>query len=79
MSKPIFIELSQQFQVERRVDAPWEYETDTVYEPVWVNTGNIESMSWSGVTRVKMISGDIIHCQGTLAEIMAKISGQVKS
>ena len=79
MSKPIFIELRQQCRIERPVDAPWEYETDTVYEPVWVNAGNIETMSWEGVTRVKMISGEVIQCQETPAGIMAKISEQVKS
>jgi len=79
MSELIFIELSQQCQIVRPVDAPWGYETDTVYEPVWVNAGNIEAMSWAGVTRVKMISGEVIQCQETPAGIMAKISEQVKS
>lgn len=75
MSMPIFIELSQQCRIERRVDAPWEYETDTVFEPTWVNAGNIETMSYQGLSRVKMISGEVIFCRETPEEIIEKLTG----
>ncbi|WP_338636999.1 hypothetical protein V6L80_00860 [Erwinia persicina] len=75
MTIPIFIELSQQCKIERRVDAPWEYETNTVYEPTWVNAGNIETMSYAGLSRVRMISGEIIWVRETPAEIIEKLAG----
>lgn len=76
MSMPIFIELSQQCRIEKRVGAPWEYETDTVYEPTWVNAGNIETMSYAGLSRIRMISGEVIWCKETPAEIIEKLAGQ---
>lgn len=76
MTIPMFIELSQQCKIERAVDTPWEYETDTVYEPTWVNAGNIETMSYAGLSRVRMISGEIIWVRETPAEIIEKLAGQ---
>lgn len=73
---PMFIELSQQCRIERRVDTSWEYETDTVYEPTWVNAGNIETMSYVELSRVRMISGEIILVRETPAEIIEKLAGQ---
>lgn len=65
------VKLSQQCCVERQGKYGWE--ADTVVEDVWVNPAYIESMSWSGVTVIKMQSGDKISVTEHMQSIIKSI------
>ncbi len=70
-----FIKLSQQATVERQGKYGWEPET--VYEPVFVAAGHIASMYFTGLTTLKMTSGERIDVKETPEEIIALLEGEV--
>ncbi|ADW76548.1 hypothetical protein Rahaq_4973 (plasmid) [Rahnella aceris] len=52
------------------------WEDGAKYEPVWVNTNLIESMSWAGLTHIKMSSGDKIKVKEPIEEILQFLKEQ---
>ncbi|WP_394743806.1 flagellar FlbD family protein [Escherichia coli] len=68
------IKLRQQTAVERQGKYGWE--TDTVFEPVFLSSNHIESMSPAGLTYIRMVSGERITVKETPEEIIALINGE---
>lgn len=60
MKEARFITLSRKCNIYRPVDELGG-ETSTVYEPAYINTSQIESMFFSGLTVITMVSGDKIE------------------
>lgn len=67
------IKLSQQTAVERQGKYGWE--TDTIFEPVFLSANHIESMSPAGLTYIRMVSGERITVKETPEEIVSLING----
>lgn len=67
-----FIKLSQKATIERQGMYGWE--TETVYEPVFVVADHIVSMYFAGITILKMTSGERIDVKETPEEIIAMLT-----
>lgn len=70
--RPVIVKLNQQCSVECQGKYGWE--PGTVYEPIYIAVDHIESFSWSGLTYLKMTSGEKIQVIETPEEIMAMIN-----
>lgn len=68
-----FIKLSQRATVERQGKYGWEAEK--IYEPVFIATGHIESLSFAGLTCIRMASGERIQVRETPEQIISLING----
>lgn len=66
----MMIELKEKVVVSRSVDNIIGWEDSVIYEPVWINTDHIESMSFAGLTILNMVSGKKHEVQSTPQEIM---------
>lgn len=66
----MMIELKEKVIVSRSVDDIIGWEDSVIYEPVWINTDHIESMSFAGLTILHMVSGKKHEVQSTPQEIM---------
>lgn len=69
----MIIQLSQQVIISKQADYGWVDGAE--YEPVWVNTNLIESMSWAGLTYIHMSSGDKIKVKEPIEEILPFCEG----
>lgn len=68
----IFLKLAQKVVVQHQGAYGWE--SETVYEPVFVAAGHIVSMFFAGVTILKMTSGERIDVKETPEEIIAMLT-----
>ncbi|HGP3896863.1 TPA: hypothetical protein ACXRWD_002516 [Klebsiella variicola subsp. variicola] len=67
----IFLKLAQKVVVQHQGAYGWE--SETVYEPVFVAADHIISMFFAGITILKMTSGERIEVKETPEEITAMI------
>lgn len=67
----IFLKLAQKVVVQRQGVHGWE--SETVYEPVFVTADHIISMFFAGITILKMTSGERIEVKETPEEITAML------
>lgn len=73
----IFLKLAQKVVVQHQGEYGWE--SETVYEPVFVAADHIISMFFAGITILKMTSGERIEVKETPEEITAMLtSGATK-
>ncbi|HDG9830353.1 TPA: hypothetical protein PGG69_000334 [Raoultella ornithinolytica] len=73
----IFLKLAQKVVVQHQGAYGWE--SETVYEPVFVAADHIISMFFAGITILKMTSGERIEVKETPEEITAMLtSGATK-
>lgn len=63
----MMIELQQKVIVNRQEYGEWVNHAE--YEPVYLDPNRIESMILVGITRIRMISGDVIEVKETPLEI----------
>ena len=68
----IFLKLAQKVVVQHQGAHGWE--SETVYEPVFVAAGHIASMYFAGLTILKMTSGERIDVKETPEEIIAMLT-----
>lgn len=68
----IFLKLSQKVVVQHQGKYGWE--TETVYEPVFVEADHIVSMYFAGIKILKMTSGERIEVKETPEEIIAMLT-----
>lgn len=68
----IFLKLAQKVVVQHQGAYGWE--SDTVYEPVFVAADHIISMFFAGLTVLKMTSGERIDVKETPEEIIAMLT-----
>lgn len=68
-----FIKLSQKGTVEHQGKYGWE--SETIYDPVFIVPDHIESMTTAGLTYIRMASGARIEVRETAEEIIALING----
>lgn len=66
----MMLELKEKAVISRPVDSIIEWEDSVIYEPLWINTDHIESMSFVGLTILHMVSGKKHEVQSTPQEIM---------
>lgn len=68
----IFLKLAQKVVVQHQGAYGWE--SETVYEPVFVAVEHIVSMNFAGLTILKMTSGERIDVKETPEEIIAMLT-----
>lgn len=68
------IELEQQVMIERHDNDGWGRRQE--FQSVWVSPHRIESISVVGITRLRMISGDVIDVRQTPEEILILSFGE---
>lgn len=72
------IKLHEQVTIYTHDNGQWDNEsTRQEYEPVYVNTDCIESMSQAGITRIRMVSGDVLSVFEGVEDIMLAIGKQI--
>lgn len=68
----IFLKLAQKVVVQHQGAYGWD--SETVYEPVFVAANHIISMFFAGLTVLKMTSGERIEVKETPEEIIAMLT-----
>lgn len=68
----IFLKLAQKVVVQHQGAYGWE--SEAVYEPVFVAADHIISMFFAGITILKMTSGERIEVKETPEEIIAMLT-----
>ncbi|HIH4338161.1 hypothetical protein [Klebsiella oxytoca] len=68
----IFLKLAQKVVVQHQSAYGWD--SETVYEPVFVAADHIISMFFAGLTVLKMTSGERIDVKETPEEIIAMLA-----
>ncbi|MEN0615513.1 hypothetical protein [Klebsiella indica] len=66
------IKLSQRATVERQGKYGWE--SETIYEPIFVFADHIESMTSAGLTYIRMVSGARIEARESPEAIIAMLT-----
>lgn len=67
------IKLSQRFTVEKQGEYGWE--TESIYDPIFINVDRIETFYFAGLTLIKFSSGDKVEVRETPEEIIALLEG----
>lgn len=62
--------LNEKVVVSRQTDSIIGWEDVVIYEPVWINSELMESLSFAGLTIVRMVSGKVHEVRETPQEIM---------
>ena len=65
----MLLKLKEKTIISKQVDSIIGWEDSTVYEPIWINSDHIESMSFVGLTILRMTSGEKYEVQSTPEEI----------
>lgn len=66
----MLLKLKEKTIISKQVDSIIGWENSTVYEPIWINPNHIESMSFVGLTILRMTSGQKHEVQSTPEEIV---------
>ncbi|EMN0593170.1 hypothetical protein REW02_001782 [Klebsiella aerogenes] len=69
------IKLSQKFTIEKQGKYGWE--SESIYEPIFINVDRIETFYFAGLTLIKLASGDRVEVRETPEEIIALLEGEV--
>lgn len=70
----MLLKLKEKTIISKQVDSIIGWEDSTVYEPIWINSDHIESMSFVGLTILRMTSGQKHEVQSTPEEIVEMMS-----
>ena len=66
----MLLKLKGKTTISKQVDSIIGWGDSTVYEPIWINSDHIESMSFVGLTILRMTSGQKHEVQSTPEEIV---------
>lgn len=66
----MLLKLKEKVKISKPVDSIIGWEDSMIYEPIWINSDHIESMSFVGLTILRMISGQKHEVQSTPEEIL---------
>lgn len=69
------IKLSQRATIETQGKYGWE--SESIYEPIFINVDRIETFYFAGLTLIKLASGDRVEVRETPEEIIALLEGEV--
>ena len=70
----MLLKLKEKVKISKPVDSIIGWEDSVIYEPIWINSDHIESMSFIGLTILRMISGQKHEVQSTPEEIVEMMS-----
>ncbi|WP_369788363.1 hypothetical protein [Rouxiella sp. WC2420] len=68
------IELQQSVIIERHDEDGWGRRQE--FESIWISPHAIESIFFAGLTRIRLISGDVIDVKQTPAEVLILAFGE---
>lgn len=66
------IKLSQRATIEKQGKYGWE--SESIYEPIFINVDRIETFYFAGLTLIKLASGDRVEVRETPEEIIAMLT-----
>lgn len=66
----MLLKLKEKVKISKPVDSIIGWEDSVIYEPIWINSDHIESMSFVGLTILRMISGQKHEVRSTPEEIV---------
>ncbi|WP_220788615.1 flagellar FlbD family protein [Klebsiella aerogenes] len=69
------IKLSKRATIEKQGKYGWE--SESIYEPIFINVDRIETFYFAGLTLIKLASGDRVEVRETPEEIIALLEGEV--
>lgn len=73
----MLLKLKEKVVISKQADSITGWEDSTVYEPIWINSDHIESMSFVGLTILRMISGQKHEVQSTPEEILEMMTNGI--
>lgn len=73
----MLLKLKEKVIISKPVDSIIGWEDSMIYEPIWINSDHIESMSFVGLTILRMISGQKHEVQSTPEEILEMMTNDI--